>query len=356
MKSLLPVVAAFLLIGAAGCGHQKPGSAAETPSGSRATSPGLSFALVTDAGGIDDKSFNASAWAGLQKACSDLGLKNKPRVLESKEQGDYETNLASFADQGIDLVFAVGYLMEDALKKVAPRYPHTHFAIIDGNAPNLPNCASLKFREEEGALLAGYLAMRMSKTGVIGFVGGIEGALMKRFEDGYRAGARIARPDGVVVVKYIGSWTDVPKGSEIGKLLISPQVRADVVFAAAGKGGLGVLDAVAAGGPGYYGIGVDKDQDDLHPGRILTSMMKSVDRSVEQTARQFAAGKWTPGEHVLGVAEHGVGLSPMRFTKKDVPPAVLADLERLTRMVAEGKVKAPKTDEELAAFVPPSLK
>ena len=159
MRRPVPLLLLLCLSSLSGCGPRPSGSATPKPGAG-----GLRFALVTDAGGIDDKSFNASAWAGLQKACSDLHLANKPRVLESKEQGDYEANLSSFADQKMDLVFAVGYLMEDALKKVAPRYPGTKFAIIDGSAPDLPNCLSLKFREEEGALLAGYLAMRMSRT------------------------------------------------------------------------------------------------------------------------------------------------------------------------------------------------
>lgn len=364
MRGFLAVVLALLLLSLAfGCGPapEKPGTdqgagsaAVDGAGGSAGKGSALRVALVTDAGGIDDKSFNASAWAGLQRAAEELKLAQRPRYLESREQSDYESNLSSLADQGHDLIFAVGYLMEDALKRVAPKYPNTRFAIIDGNAPDEPNCVALKFREEEGTFLAGYLAMSMSKTGAIGFVGGVEGALMTRFESGYRAGALAANKKGRVISKYIGNWTDAPKGVEMGRVLLSQ--GADVIFAAAGKGGLGVLDAVAKRSNNAFGIGVDADQDDLHPGRILTSVMKGVDTSVAQTTLDLAAGKWTPGEHVLGLKEKGVRLSPMRFTKNLVPDEVLKRIETLSAAIAEGKIVVPKTPEELHHFaLPPGL-
>jgi basic membrane protein A len=306
---------------------------------------------VTDAGGIDDKSFNALAWEGLKRAHSELGVETK--YLESREIGDYKTNLSTLADQGSSLVFAVGYMMEDALKEIAPGYPNTKFAIIDGSAPNAPNCVSLKFREEEGSFLAGYLAGRMTKTGTIGFVGGIEGPLIKKFEVGYYAGARTARPDIHVIVKYVGSWTDVPKGKELA--ILEFQQGADIIFAAAGKSGLGVLDAANDRGPGYYAIGVDADQDYIHPGRVLTSMMKGVDVAVYQTVKDLKEGKWQPGEHVFGVKEGGVHLSPMTYTRKDVPPDVLAKLDEISKMIADGKIQVPSTDAGMENFQVPKL-
>src|SRR5258706_67636 len=146
-----------------GCGPNKDNADnGAGPNKHAATAEPVKVGQVTDAGGIDDKSFNASAWAGLQKAQKELGI--EPKYLESREQADYKTNLSSLADQKNGLVFAVGYLMEDALKEVAPSYSNTKFAIIDGSAPRDPNCASIKFREEEGSFLAGYLAGKMTKT------------------------------------------------------------------------------------------------------------------------------------------------------------------------------------------------
>jgi basic membrane protein A len=311
----------------------------------------LKVAMVTDAGGIDDRSFNAAAWDGLRRAERELGV--TARYLESKEQSDYKTNLSSLADQGNRLVFAIGYLMEDALAEVAPRYPNTRFVIIDGSAPIADNCMSVKFREEEGAFLAGFLSGKMTKTGALGFVGGMEGPLIKKFECGFRAGARTARPDVRVIAKYIGSWTDVAKGKEYARAAI--QQGADIVFHAAGKGGLGVLDAASEAGPGHYGIGVDKDQDGEHPGRVLTSLMKGVEQAVYAAVEDEKSGQWKAGERILGVKEGGIRLSPMKYTRKDVPDDVMVRLDAITKLVADGDVKVPRTEEEIQSFVPPGL-
>ncbi len=340
---------AFGLLGflvSAGFGCSK---AADPKASGKAEPKKLRIGLVTDAAGIDDGSFNMSAWEGLKKAKAEAQIETK--YLESHEQADYKTNLSGLAEQGYDLVFAVGFLMEDALKEVAAAYPNTKFAIIDGSAPDSPNCVSLKFREQEGCFLAGYLAGRMSKSKAIGFVGGLESPLMKRFEVGYRAGAKTADIASRVVVKYVGNWTDVGKGKEVA--LASMRDGADILFVAAGKGGLGALDAVAERGAGFYGIGVDKDQDDLHKGRILTSMMKGVDAAVYGVSKDLAAGTWSGGERVVGIKEGGIKLSPMRFTKQDVAPAILAKLDSLSKAISDGKILVPTTEDEVQNFVPP---
>jgi basic membrane protein A len=348
--------AALLAACLAGC-SPKPdtptttGTGPGTSGGSSSGPVKVKAAIVTDAGGIDDQSFNTAAWAGLKKAMAEGKVEG--RYLQSKEQSDYVTNLTTLAEQGHNLVFAVGFLMEDALKDVAPKFPETKFVIIDGSAPSLPNCVSLKFREEEGSFLAGYLAAKVSKTGTIAFVGGMESPLIKKFEVGYRAGAKTARADAQVVVKYVGNWTDVPKGRAVAEEAI--RQKADILFAAAGKGGLGALDAIAEKGAGFYGIGVDSDQDGLHKGRILTSMMKGVDVGVYETSVALARGEWKPGEHILGVKEGGVHLSPMTHTRSDVPPAVLAEIDRLQKMIADGTLKVPSTEEQFSAFKAPTL-
>lgn len=359
MRLLFGLLSVVLIVTLWGCeAPPPPEKRGETSSGITRTRPevsgtALKIAMVTDAGGIDDKSFNASSWAGLTRAHEEFKFTVRPVFIESREQSDYETNLTDLASKGNHLIFAVGYLTEDALKKVAPKFPDVKFAIIDGNAPDLPNCLSLKFREQEGCFLAGYLAGKMSRTQKIAYVGGMEGALMKRFEVGYIAGARTASPGIQVQVKYIGNWTDMPKGKDLAILLMSQGV--DILFAAAGKGGEGVLRAVNERGPGFYAIGVDADQDYMFPGRVLTSMMKRVDNAVYETVADLYRGKWQPGERVLGIREGGLSLSPMKYTRKEVPPKVLEEIERLTRMIAEGRLIVPTTDEELTKFVAPKI-
>lgn len=342
---LLSAICAIITLAITGCGEKKPSS----DSGQQAAAR-LKVAMVTDTGGIEDLSFNSASWAGMQRAAKDFGCEAK--FLESREQADYRTNLGSLAEAGNQLVVAVGFMMEEAMAQAAKDYPDTKFAIIDGNAPALPNAVSLKFREEEGSFLAGYLAAKMSKKHAIGFVGGVDSALIKKFESGYRAGAKTADGRCQVVAKYVGSWTDLSKGNVIAQQMLDEE---DILFAAAGKSGLGVLKACAEKGPGYYGIGVDADQDHLYQGRILTSMMKGVDAAVYDTIKMVKEGKWQAGERVFGIKEGGIHLSPMTYTKKDVPAPVLAQLDQLSKMIADGKFKVPKTLEEVAAFTPPKI-
>lgn len=341
-RSFLKVLVLILAVSLVGCGKQ----ATETkPAKFRA-------AVVTDVGGIGDLSFNAMAWEGLQRAGKDLGIGVK--FLESKEQADYPTNLRKLAEDGYNLVFAVGFLMEDAVKEVAPKYPKTKFAIIDGNAPKLANCASLKFREDEGSFLAGALAGAMSKKDKIGFIGGMEVDLIKKFECGYRAGAMTARPGIKVISAYTGRWDDPGKGTELAYAQFGQ--GADIIFHASGSCGLGVISAAKSKGAGYYAIGVDADQDYIAPGRVLTSMMKRVDNAVYSTCESTVAGKFTTGDHVFGLREGGVGLSPLKYTKKDIPPETLAKVETLEKMIVDGKLVPPKTAAELASFKAPELK
>jgi len=342
MRSILAALAVVLFT--PGCSNKPPSTSA--PAGESKT---IKAAMVTDMGGIDDQSFNAAAWAGLQKAKAEHKVEG--RFLESREQADYVTNLSSLAQQGNDIVFAVGFLMEDALKQVAPASPSTKFAIIDGSAPEQPNCVSLKFREEEGCFLAGYLAGSMTKTGALGFVGGMESPLITKFEVGYIAGARTARPDIRVVVKYVGSWDDNAKGREAAEAAFRD--GADIIFHAAGKSGLGVIDAAADRGEGFYAIGVDKDQDSIRPGRVLTSMMKDVESAVYQTVTDLVNGNWTPGTKVFGIKEGGIRLSDMKHTKDKVPAEVLTRIDDLSKQIAEGKLSVPSTQEELQNFQPP---
>ena len=293
--------------------------------------------LVTDVGGVNDKSFNASAWDGMQRAGKELGADVK--YTESRVNADYVSNLTQYAQNGYDVVFAVGFLMNNAVKDVAPKFPNVKFAIIDGDAPDLPNCAAIKFREEEGSYLAGALAGLTTKTNVIGFVGGIQMPLIEKFEAGYIAGAKATNPKIEVKTGYAGKFDDPQKGQELA--LSQMGAGADIIYHAAGKTGIGVIKAVQNKGAGFYAIGVDKDQDGEAPGRVLTSMVKRVDVAVFNVCKSVADGAFKPGTVVLGLKEDGVTLSPMQYTKQDIPPAALKKVDDLKARIIAGTLKPP---------------
>jgi basic membrane protein A len=246
--------------------------------------------------------------------------------------------------------------MADAVKDVAAQFPNVHFAIIDSDAPEgSKNVAGLRFQEEQGSYLAGYLAAMMSKTKKIGFVGGMKIPLIEKFEAGYKAGAKTAGfdPDKQVLASYVGDWDDMNKGMVQAQLQFDQ--GADVIFQAAGKAGMSVLKAASKRGAGFYAIGVDQDQDYIYPGRVLTSMVKQVDTAVFDTIKDSKDGKFSPGNHVFSMKDGGISLSEMKYTKQDVPPDVLKKLEKLSKMVMDGSVVPPTKLADLANFKPPVL-
>lgn len=364
-RRALCLVGMLTVVGLTGCPGPKPetGAGDSIPKPADGTKPvtaaGKRFraALVLDVGGVDDKSFNAAAWAGLQKAQKDLGLGTDDiKYVETKSAADYTSNLRTFATQGYDVVIAVGFAMEDALKQVAAESPDVKFAIIDGNAPaGASNCVSLKFKEEQGSFLAGYVAAAVSKTKKIGFVGGMQIPLIEKFEAGYKAGAKAAGfdPDKQVLASYTGDWNDVSKGKSQANQLFGN--GADIVFQAAGKAGLGVIRAAKEKGKGFYAIGVDRDQDDEAQGSVLTSMVKHIDTAVYDTVKKAKEGQFTAGAQLYDLKQGGIGLSEMKYTKQDVPPAVLENVKKLSALIADGKIDPPTKLSELAAFQAPKL-
>lgn len=359
------LVGMLAVAGLTGCPGPKqeavgPGTTARPTDGTKPTAvTGKRFraALVLDVGGVDDKSFNAAAWAGLQKAQKELGLgPDDVKYVETKSAADYTSNLRTFATQGYDVVIAVGFAMEDALKQVAAESPEVKFAIVDGNAPvDAANCVSLKFKEEQGSFLAGYVAAAVSKTKKIGFIGGMQIPLIEKFEAGYKAGAKAAGfdPNTQVLAAYTGDWNDVSKGKSQATQLFGN--GADIVFQAAGKAGLGVIQAAKEKGKGFYAIGVDRDQDDEAPGSVLTSMVKHIDTAVFDTVKKTKEGHFAPGSQLYDLRQGGIGLSEMKYTKQEVPPAVLENLKKLSGLIEIGKVTPPTKLSELAAFQPPKL-
>lgn len=337
--------ASLMLVFAAGCGSGSSSAAGSSGSASASSSHSdVLVGVVFDSGGIGDKSFNDSANAGLQKAVKDLGIKEKHVVSASEK--DYQANITAMADAGCNLIFAVGLNEEDALATVAPKYPKIDFAIIDGKV-DAPNVRSLNFDEEQGSFLAGYLAAKVTKTKKLGFVGGQEIPLIKKFLAGYEAGAWYADPTvQVLPAKYTGDWDNVDIAHAMALQLFGS--GADIVYQAAGRAGQGVISAAKE--QNKYAIGVDSDQDYLAPGNVLTSMVKHVDVSVYQTISDFINKKFTPGTKIYDLATDGVGLTDMKYTKDKVPAGVLTALDQVKKDIISGKIKVPSTLDDVKTF------
>lgn len=293
----------------------------------------LKVAMVFDSGGIGDKSFNDSANEGLKKAEAEFGF--QATRVDTKSEKDYETNLSTLAEQGKDIIFAVGITQMNAVNAVAPKYPNVKFAIVDAPVTQ-PNVRALLFSEEEGSYLAGYVAGATTKTGKVGFVGGKKIDLILKFEGGYKQGALAANPKVVVLPgKYTESWDDTQAGKENAKALFND--GADIVYHAAGRCGVGVIEAAKE--MKKYAIGVDSDQDDVAPGSVLTSMIKHVDVAVYNTVKDVKDGKFDAGAKVYNLKSDGVGLSPMKNTKDIVGEATLKKVEEAKQDIISGKIK-----------------
>jgi basic membrane protein A and related proteins len=341
--ALASLVLCLALVGCNGAGGQATQEGGGT-AGATGAGKALRVGMVFDSGGRGDKSFNDSAFRGLERAQKELGVTILP--TDSKAESDYQPNLETLAQQGCDLVIAVGINMRSALENVAPNYPNVRFAIVDANVEG-ENVRSLLFKEEEGSFLAGYLAGLITETNTIGFVGGQQIDLIKKFESGYIAGARMANPNiNVLPAKYTGSWDNVDLGKESARVLFNQ--GADIVYHAAGRAGLGVF--AAAKDANRYAIGVDSDQDHLEPGTILTSMIKRVDEAVFQTIKDLQEGNFTAGAKVYDVAAGGVGLSDMQHTRDRIGEQRLARIEEVRQLIIEREITVPTTEAELRTF------
>ncbi len=305
--------------------------------------------MVTDVGGLGDRSFNDSAYRGLLASQARLGA--YIQVLQSRSAADYQPNLSALSNLRFDMIYAIGFLMSRDLDEVAQANPSQHYAIIDAVVPD-PNVVSVTFKEEDGSFLAGALAAMMSRTHHIAFLGGQDIPLLEKFEAGFVAGAREVDPRTRVDVKYVGSFDDVAAGKELTDLLFDD--GADIVYAAAGKATLGAIDSVKQRS-GDYVIGVDSDQDALAPGKILTSMVKKVNVAVFDVARAIQLGHPLTGHLVLGLKQHAIGLTDFRYTKAAIGPARLARLARIERAIEDGRISPPYTRAGEAAFRPVPL-
>ncbi len=296
----------------------------------------LQVGIVFDSGGKDDRSFNAAAFRGVTRAAKDF-----PIVLRDAEPGDpasLEPATRAFAEVGYDLIIGIGFAQTPIIEAVAKDYPNVSFAIVDG-VSNLPNVASLVFKEHEGSYLVGMIAARKSKTGVLGFVGGMDIPLIHRFATGYAEGARAANPKVRVIQNYVGvteaAWNNPGKGKELAVAQIGK--GADVIFSAAGNSGLGVFDAAEQ----YkkFVIGVDSNQNWVKPGYVLTSMVKRVDNAVYTIIGDMVNGRFKGGIHVYGLPDGGIGYAMDQYNEKLVPKDVIAEVEAAKAKIIAGQIK-----------------
>ncbi|MCE9559215.1 MAG: BMP family ABC transporter substrate-binding protein [Armatimonadetes bacterium] len=348
MNSLKALVLSAALVVAFGCGPAKTDSPGTSGTAGTPASTGkvVKVGLVYDSGGRGDKSFNDSAAAGLERAKKELGA--EIQEVESKAPSDYVKNLTAMAEAGNDIVFAVGLSQTTDLAKIAPEYPNVKFAIVDGDDMGAKNVRSLKFKEEEGSFLVGYLAGLMAKSGKIGFVGGMEIPLIKKFEYGFAAGAHLANPAIVILPsKYTGDWMDQGKGKDLASVLFAD--GADVVYSAAGRAGLGTIKAAKEAGK--FAVGVDSDQDDIEPGVVLTSMVKKVDEAVFSTISDVKEDKFTPGAKMYDLKVNGVGVTDFRNTKDKIGAENIKKLEEVKAKIISGEIKVPSTKDEFDAMM-----
>lgn len=293
-------------------------------------------AVVYDMGGKFDKSFNQAAFDGAEKFKRETGVTY--REFEPTNDAQREQAMRRLAKRGADPIVAIGFSQASAVKTVAQEFPKTRFAIID-MVVDLPNVQSVVFKEHEGSFLVGALAAMASKSAKVGFIGGMDIPLIRRFACGYAQGAKHVKADATVLQNMTGTtpaaWNDPAKGAELAKSQFDR--GADVVFAAAGGTGVGVYQA--AEDNGKLAIGVDSNQNHLHPGTMLTSMVKRVDVAVYNAFKQVQDGKWENGVKVLGLAQGGVGWALDEHNQPLVDQALRDKVEALRNEIVAGGIK-----------------
>lgn len=295
--------------------------------------------LLLDKAGKDDQSFNASAFRGLTKAEKDLGIKS--RTVEAKDSAAAESLLRSLAAKKFDIIIAIGFSQAGAVKNAAAAFPKSQFVLVDSEV-TAPNVTSVMFSEHEGSFLVGAMAAMKSKTANVGFIGGMDVPLIHRFQMGYEAGAKYINPKIRVQSNYIGvtgdAFNNPPKAKELA--LLQHGQGADVVFHAAGSSGKGLFDA--AEDKKFFAIGCDSNQNMLKPGRILTSLVKSVDVAVFDAISAAKLGTLKGGTTVRhGFATGGIDMAVDSNNKTLLTPDMLKKADEIKAGVKSGALKVP---------------
>ncbi|PYN27563.1 MAG: BMP family ABC transporter substrate-binding protein [Candidatus Rokuibacteriota bacterium] len=293
-------------------------------------------AIVFDMGGKFDKSFNEAAYTGAERFKKETGIAY--REFEVTNEAQREQALRNMARRGSQVVVGIGFGQASGVEKVAREFPALKFVIIDAIV-SLPNVQSVVFKEHEGSFLVGMAAAMASKTGKIGFVGGMDIPLIRRFALGYEEGAKHVNPRIEIYQNMTGTtpaaWNDPTRGGELARSQFDR--GADIIYAAAGATGLGVLQA--AKDKGRLAIGVDSNQNHIHPGSVLTSMIKRVDLAVFETFKAAKDGTWRAGVRSLGVAEGGVSFSLDQHNRGLITPEMEKRLQQARADIVAGKIK-----------------
>ncbi|MCT4357774.1 BMP family ABC transporter substrate-binding protein [Streptomyces sp. Je 1-79] len=332
-------VTAALALTATACGESSTDSGSDSGT--------IKVGMAYDVGGRGDNSFNDSAARGLDKAKADLGVETKELTAKTGETpADREQRLASLAEGGYNPVIGVGFAYKDAIDKTAAKFPKTTFGLVD-SVSDLKNVDSIVFTEEQGSYLAGVAAALKSKDGKIGFIGGVDIPLIKKFAAGFQQGVKDTNPNATVQIQYLSTGTDMSgfgapdKGKAAAKGMLDKGI--DVIYAAAGGSGAGAIEAVAAKS-GTWAIGVDSDQAkdpalSKYAGSILTSVVKNVDTGVFELVKSVQDGKPLTGTHVYSLAENGVSLTTTGGHLTDIQ----AKLDEAKKKIVDGQIKVATT-------------
>jgi basic membrane protein A len=312
----------------------------------------LKVLVLTDAAGLGDKGFNDVCWQGVQRAKKDFNL--QAHFLQSREQADYVPNL-TLAAKRADVVVTLGFLFVDAVKKVVPHFPDTHFIHIEGDIPG-DNVACFDFRSEEGGFLAGLVAGLFTKNRKVGVVSGMDIPPVEAYISGFRVGIKTAEKERRETVEAIvvsaGSFNDPVKGKSLAQALI--RQGTDVIFRAAGNTGVGVVEAVK-NTDGVYLIAEDLDQDATLPGKILTSTLKRMDVAVYGAIQDIVQDKFKAGHYWLGAPDNGMDITEMEYSKNLFKPQDLDRIRKARELLKKGQLTIPKRYSQVDDFQPPDL-
>lgn len=308
----------------------------------------FSIAMVTDTGGVNDQSFNTSSWQGISSFANRTGA--KASYVESKQSSDYFSNIDRLADEKFDLIWGIGFSLADVVEWAAKTNPELNYAIVDYSyGENTPeNVTGVVFRAEESAFLVGYIAGKTTKTGKVGFVGGIPGIVIDQFEYGYRAGIDYAAKERGVsvesVVQYAESFSDAAKGKAIALKMFSD--GCDIVFHAAGGAGVGVIEAAKE--KNNFAIGVDMDQAYLAPKNVITSALKNAGHAVDIVSTSLMEGNKIGGQTLsFGIKEDCVGLPE---SNPNLDPKVYISAMKIKDEISQGKIVPPYNKDEYKKF------
>lgn len=325
---------------------ETPGSEDQVETPAEAVKVGM----VTDEGGVNDQSFNQSAWEGLQQASTDFDV--EVSYQESKQDADYAPNFETLVDAENDLIWGVGYKLADSVMEAATNNPDTLYGIVDFAYEETPeNVVGVVFKAEQPSFLVGYIAGKMTKTNKIGFVGGIAGDVIWGFDYGFQAGVQYAAKELgkeiTVLSQYAESFSDSAKGKSIATNMYQQGI--DIVFHAAGGVGDGVIEAAKE--QDKWVIGVDRDQNYLAPDHVLTSAMKRVDVGIYNVVKSLSEGNFPGGQTVVyGLADGGaVDIAPT--SNKHVPAEILSEVDKLKEEIINGNIEVPFNEETYNTFI-----